>query len=123
MAPPIDCGQSTDRSVGPPRPDVVRHQRTVKEIVNEPELLGVEQGATLARIRHRQMVALFILRPCGSLRSALTSRFREIAACGRLRKEKRAKPLRGAMTRRRNNDASLGRGIPPRRDARLEAVA
>jgi hypothetical protein len=32
-----------------------------EEIVKEPELLGVEQHATLARIRHSQMVALFIL--------------------------------------------------------------
>ena len=31
-----------------------------KEIVKEPELLGVEQGAKLARTRHPQMVGLLI---------------------------------------------------------------
>jgi hypothetical protein len=32
-----------------------------EEIVNESELPGAEPEATLARIRHSQMVALFIL--------------------------------------------------------------
>ena len=64
-----------------------------EEIVTGPELLGVEQGVTLARTRHPQMVALFKLMACGSLWSAL-----HIALpkdCG-LRKtaEGGAKPLR-----------------------------
>lgn len=94
-----------------------------EEIVTGPELLGVEQGATVARIRHRQIVALFTLRPCGSLRSALHIALPKDCGLRKIAEGGTGEAVAGAMTRRRDNDASLGRGIPPRRDARLEAVA
>lgn len=94
-----------------------------EEIVTGPELLGVEQGATMARIRHRQIVALFILRPCGSLWWALHIALPNDYGLQTIMEGGADEAVAGAMTRRRNNDASLGRGIPPRRDARMEAVA
>jgi hypothetical protein len=94
-----------------------------KEIVTGPGLLGVQQDATMARIRHRQIVALFILRPCGSLWSALHIALPKDYGLQKITEGGAGEAVAGAMTRRRHNDASLGRGIPPRRDARLEAVA
>ena len=94
-----------------------------EEIVTGPGLLGVEQEVTLARTRHPQMVALFKLTACGSLWSALHIALPKDYGLQKITEGGAGEAVAGAMTRRRHNDASLGRGIPPRRDARLEAVA